>query len=90
MQYMIIERFHPEKVKQLYERFDREGRLLPNGVHYVNSWIDETVSTCFQLMEADSIEGIHEWIKKWEDVADFEVIPIINSAEAKAKVLSEN
>lgn len=85
--YMIIERFHPGKVKALYERFDQEGRLLPQGVTYLNSWIDEKVETCFQLMESETIDQIYQWIQAWDDLADFEVIPIISSAEAKAKVL---
>lgn len=85
--YMIIERFRPGKVHALYERFDQKGRLLPEGVTYLNSWIDEKVEICFQLMESESIEQIHQWIQAWDDLADFEVIPIISSAEAKAKVL---
>ena len=85
--YMIIERFRPGKVKALYQRFDQQGRLLPEGVTYLNSWIDEKVEICFQLMESESIDLIHQWIRAWDDLADFEVIPIISSAEAKAKVL---
>lgn len=84
---MIIEKFDPEKVKTLYERFDKKGRMLPEGVLYLNSWIDEKVETCFQLMESDSLEKIEEWIACWDDLADFEVFPVIDSAQAKAKVL---
>jgi Protein of unknown function (DUF3303) len=88
MQYMIIERFHAGKVKSLYKRFDEKGRMLPEGVNYINSWIDEHVSTCYQLMESDSIESIHQWIGRWSDLADFEVIPVISSTAAKAKALA--
>jgi len=91
MQYMIIERFHPGKVKALYERFDKHGRMLPEGVNYINSWIDEQISICYQVMESDSDEKIHQWIRLWNDLADFEVIPVIRSAEVKAKIfLHEN
>ena len=86
MQYMIIERFHAGKVKTLYRRFDEKGRMLPEGVNYINSWINEQVSTCYQLMESDSIESIHQWIGQWSDLADFEVIPVISSAAAKQKL----
>ena len=86
MQYMIIEKFHTGQVKALYERFDKYGRMLPEGVNYINSWIDEQISTCYQVMESDSDEKIHQWIRLWNDLADFEVIPVIRSAEAKAKV----
>lgn len=87
MQYMIIERFHEEKVRALYQRFDEKGRMLPGGVSYINSWINEAVTVCYQLMEAESIEKLQRWIDEWKDLADFEIIPIITSAEAKRKVL---
>ena len=62
MFYMIIEKFHPGKVKALYKRFEERGRMMPEGVTYINSWIDEQVATCYQVMEADSVEKINEWI----------------------------
>jgi hypothetical protein len=83
---MIIEHFHPEKVKLLYQRFEEKGRQLPAGVSYINSWIDEEIKTCYQVMESDSIEKINEWIRHWNDLADFTIIPVITSAEAKEKV----
>lgn len=86
MLYMIIERFKTGKVKLMYERFDKNGRMLPDGVRFISSWIDEAVTTCYQVMESNRIEGIHEWISHWNDVVDFEVIPVITSAEAKEKV----
>lgn len=84
---MIIERFHDGKVRALYQRFDEKGRMLPEGVSYINSWINEEVTVCYQLMEAESIEKLQRWIDEWKDLADFEIIPIITSAEAKIKVL---
>jgi uncharacterized protein YjaG (DUF416 family) len=87
MQYMIIETFHPGKGKALYAKFEKEGRLLPQGVQYINSWIDETVSTCYQVMESESLEKLQEWIGHWKEFADFKVIPVISSAQAKDKVL---
>ena len=87
MQFMIIERFRPGKVKEMYRRFDEKGRMLPEGVQYVNSWINEQVTVCYQLMEAISIEKLNEWIANWNDLVDFEIVPIISSAEAKRKIL---
>lgn len=87
MQYMIIEKFHPGKIKSLYQRFDEKGRMLPPGVTYLNSWINESVTVCYQLMEAGSVSQLHEWIANWNDLADFEIVPVISSAEAKQKVL---
>lgn len=85
---MIIERFYPEKIKILYKRFEENGRMMPEGLLYINSWIDKEISTCYQVMETDAEEKIHQWISNWNDLADFEVIPVISSAEAKTKVFS--
>ncbi len=85
---MIIETFHPGKVKNLYQRFEEKGRLMPEGVNYINSWINPEISICYQVMESDSEVKIHEWISNWNDLADFEVIPVITSAQAKEKVFS--
>ena len=87
MNYMIIERFHPGKVKELYQRFDEKGRMLPKGVEYINSWINEDVTVCYQVMEAASITQLHEWIANWKDLVDFEIIPVISSAEAKNRLV---
>ena len=84
--FMIIEKFYPGKVKLLYDRFEEKGRLLPEGLIYLNSWIDENITTCYQVMESDTAEKIYTWIRNWNDLADFEVIPVITSAEAKSKV----
>ena len=89
MTFMVIEHFYTNKLKELYDRFDKKGRLLPDGVSYVNSWIDENVRTCYQIMESPSIELLMEWIKQWEDLAEFEIIPVISSAQAKKIVLSK-
>jgi hypothetical protein len=87
MLYMIIERFHPHHLRTLYQRFDEKGRMLPEGVRYINSWIDENVTVCYQVMESESIEKLQEWVGRWNDLADFEIIPLITSAQAKEKVL---
>jgi len=86
MLYMVIEHFHPGKVKELYGRLDEKGRILPEGVKYINSWINEDITICFQVMESDSIDKLHEWIRNWNDIVDFEVIPVISSAEAKKRM----
>ena len=87
MLYMIIERFHPGKVAALYQRFDERGRLMPEGLNYVNSWIDEGVTTCYQVMETADRALLDAWIANWDDLADFEVVPVLTSAQARAKAL---
>jgi hypothetical protein len=87
MQYMIVETFHPGKVRQLYARFQEKGRLLPQGVRYVNSWIDQDVTRCFQVMECDDPALLEEWTGRWSDLADFEITPVLTSDQARERVL---
>ena len=87
MQYMIIETFRPGRVKEMYRRFAEKGRMLPAGVTYINSWINESVTVCYQVMEAESTEKLQLWIDSWKDLVDFEIVPVISSAEAKEKLL---
>ncbi|KAA9038083.1 DUF3303 domain-containing protein [Ginsengibacter hankyongi] len=70
----------------MIQKIEEKGRQLPTGVHYINSWINEEVTTCYQVMESDSEEKINEWIQHWNDLADFKVIPVITSAQAKERV----
>lgn len=81
--FMIVETFHPGKVQALYQRFEEQGRLLPEGVRYVTSWIDEDFTRCFQVMECDDPALLEEWISHWADLADFEIIPVLTSAQAR-------
>ncbi len=87
MTYMIIETFKPGKVKEIYKRLEEKGRMQPTGLTYINSWIDENLEKCYQVMETDSIDNIHQWISNWDDVMEFEIVPVISSAEAKEKAL---
>lgn len=87
---MIIERFYANKTKALYQRFEEKGRLLPEGVEYLDSWVDEKLETCFQLMAAESIDLLQQWIANWDDLAAFEIFRVIDSGEAKRKALSES
>ena len=87
MLYMVIEHYHPGKLKDLYQRFDEKGRMLPDGVKYINSWINEVITVCYQLMESDSLDKLNEWISNWNDIVDFELIPVISSFEAKNRVM---
>lgn len=86
MQYMIIERFQPGTVRAMYERFEKKGRMLPAGVTYINSWLNESVTVCYQLMESESPEALQQWMDQWKDLVEFEVVPVISSAAAKAKI----
>lgn len=89
MQYMIIERFKPGKVQDIYQRFAEKGRMMPEGLTYINSWINEEVTVCYQLMETASVDTLHQWISNWNDLTDFEIVPVISSAAAKEKVFGQ-
>lgn len=88
MTYMIIETFKHGKVKEIYQRLEQKGRMQPKGLMYINSWIDEKMEKCYQVMETDSISNIQQWISNWDDLMEFEIIPVITSEVAKKKALS--
>jgi hypothetical protein len=83
---MIIERFKNQDPVPVYRRFRDRGRLAPEGLQYVSSWVDEELKRCFQLMETDDRELLDEWMANWSDIVEFEVYPVIPSKEAAEKV----
>jgi hypothetical protein len=89
MLFMVIERFKNRDPGPIGERFAREGRMLPEGVTYHMSWVDPAAARCFQLMEADDPGALDIWAKRWADVADFEIVPVLTSQEFWAALKSE-
>jgi len=85
MLYMIIERFKGD-AEPIYRRFRERGRLAPEGLRYVSSWVDRELTTCFQVMETDEPALLTEWMSQWRDLVDFEVVPVMTSAEAAEAV----
>jgi len=81
MLFMVIERFHDGDPQPVHERFVRRGRMVPDGVAYHASWIDPERARCFQLMEADGAAALEPWISAWSDIVDFEVVPVLTSAD---------
>jgi hypothetical protein len=86
MRYMVIERFRDGDPLPVYRRFRDRGRLMPDGLRYVSSWVTEDFSRCFQVMECEAPELLQEWMDQWKDLMEFEAIPVITSAEAVAAV----
>jgi Protein of unknown function (DUF3303) len=82
---MVIETY-PRGPTPVYERFAQHGRMLPPGVLYVDSWIDERLDRCFQVMETDDRAALDAWMTAWSDLVEFEVIPVLSSEEAERKV----
>ena len=83
MFFMVIEKFRKGEQKRIYQRFETRGRMLPDGLKFVDSWIDASFNSCFQLMECDDLCLMQAWIAKWNDLVDFEVIPIAPSKKTK-------
>ena len=86
MRYMIIETFRDGDALPVYRRFLAEGRLAPDGLRYVASWVTEDLRRCFQIMESDDPSLLAQWMARWDDLTEFEVIPVVTSAEAAALV----
>jgi hypothetical protein len=84
---MVVETFL-HGARPVYERAAERGRMLPPGLVYVDSWIDERLGRCFQLMETDDPALFDAWTAAWSDLASFEVVPVLGSAEAAARALS--
>ncbi len=84
MLYMIVERFRDGDAVPVYRRFRDEGRLAPEGLRYVASWVTDDLRTCFQVMECDDAKLLAEWTARWQDLVEFEVVRIVTSAEAAA------
>lgn len=83
MLFMVIERFLD--AERIAERFHRQGRMMPEDVEYVASWIETEGPRCFQLMEAPSRDSLDPWMARWSDIMDFEVTPVLTSADFWAR-----
>lgn len=82
MLFMVIERFRDGQAKAIYGRFREKGRMLPEGLTYVDSWVEVGFDRCFQLMEGDDAALFDQWVAQWQDLVEFEIIPVFTSKEA--------
>ena len=87
--YMVVEHFREGDAVPVYRRFRDQGRLAPAGLTYLTSWVDEDMRLCFQVMEADDRAVLDTWIAAWADLVEFEVYPVVTSAEAAARIAPE-
>jgi len=86
MLYMIIEHFRNGDALPVYRRFRDQGRLAPDGLRYGGSWVTADLRRCFQIMECDDPKLLAEWTARWEDLVEFEVVPVMTSADAATAV----
>jgi hypothetical protein len=81
MLFMVIESFKDGDARAIGERFKRSGRMLPEGLLYQASWVESTGARCFQVMETADPELLKTWVSRWNDLIDFEIVPVQSSAE---------
>ena len=86
MLYMVIETFRPGQAPAVYQRARERGRMMPPGLTYVSSWVEPDFARCFQVMECDDADLLRQWMAAWDDLVEFEVVPVITSGEAAEKM----
>ncbi len=87
MLFMVIERFRDDDMVPIYRRVRDEGRLFPEGLEYVDSWVEPGFTRCFQLMRCDDLRLLQEWVLKWRGSGtSFEIVPVLTSTETRAVV----
>jgi hypothetical protein len=86
MLWMIVERFRNGDARPVYRRFRERGRMAPDGLRYIDSWVTQDLTTCYQLMECEDRALLDAWIANWRDLTGFEVFPVMTSAQAVEKI----
>lgn len=88
MLYMVIEHFKTPGAIEVYRRARDHGRLIPEGLEYVSSWVDLNFTRCFQLMKTENEKLFEQWVRQWTDLVDFEIFPVLTSSEAMQVISS--
>ena len=86
MLFMIVEHFKNDDPIPVYRRFRDRGRLAPDGLQYISSWVDEDLKRCFQIMETADRKLLDQWMSSWSDIVKFDVYPVVTSKQAAEKV----
>ena len=86
MLFMVIERFKNRDARAVYRRFRDHGRGAPEGLKYVDSWIEASFDRCFQVMECDDARLLQQWVLSWSDLIEFEIVPVVPSTETREAI----
>ena len=86
MLFMVIERFRGGDAAAVYRRFRERGRMTPEGLRYVESWVESDFGRCFQLMECEDPRLFREWVARWDDLVEFDIVPVVTSREAADRI----
>lgn len=86
MLFMVIEHYKDQNAIAVYKRAKEKGRMLPDGLRYVDSWVEANFDRCFQLMESENLNLFQQWIIRWQDLVEVEIIPVVTSKEAAQNI----
>ena len=81
MLFMVIERFRNRDAAAIYRRYRERGRMMPEGLEYVGSWVETNYDRCFQLMRCDDPRLFEQWTRHWQDLMEFEIVPVAESKD---------
>jgi uncharacterized protein DUF3303 len=87
--FMVIEKFRDQNVKAVYRHFREKGRMMPEGLTFVNSWVTADVGRCFQLMECDDVTLLQRWVAEWSHLVEFEIVPVVAGKETAAALAAQ-
>ena len=89
MLFMVIETFRNQDAKSIYRRFRDKGRMMPDGLAFVGSWVSADVGRCFQLMETDDVTLLQRWVTEWSDLIEFDIVPVVPGKDTGAALSSQ-
>lgn len=89
MVFMVVERFRDQDAKAVYRRFRDKGRMMPDGVAFVNSWVSADLGRCFQVMECDDVSLLQRWVAQWSDLIEFEIVPVVPGKDTAAALADQ-
>lgn len=84
MQFMVVERLRNQDAKAIYRRLREQGRMMPEGLTFVSSFVAADFSRCFQLMECSDVALLQRWVAQWSDIMAFDIVPVVTGKETAA------
>ncbi len=89
MLFMVIETFRDQDGKAVYRRFREKGRMMPEGLAFVNSWVAADLGRCFQVMQCDDVALLQRWVAEWSDLIEFEIVPVVHGKDTAAALAEQ-
>ena len=86
MRFMVIERFREQDAASVYRRLREDGRKMPDGLSYVDSWVEADLHRCFQVVECEDVALLQRWVAEWRDLVEFEIVPVLDGGETEAAI----